>query len=423
MAGMACPVCRTALLARYDRRFAGDHRRAFPLGAADADVTRRACPADRQRAQDLETRARGAKTAHRDRQRAQIVLAAARGHPNAKIAAGMGASQDMVRKWRGRFAARGLPGLEDLPRSGRPRRISAAERAEVCAMACQLPAASGVPLARWSCPELAAELASRGLVSAISASSVRRILAEHPVKPWQYQSWIFPRDPDFAAKASVILDLYQGYWQGQPLGPRDRIVSVDAKPSIQARARRHRPAPPGPGRPMRVEHEYQRKGALALLAALDVHTGTVPAATTPKTTGIAPFMALMGQVMSQQPYRSASRVFVIVDNGSDHRGKKAARRLRNIYPNCVMVHTPVHASWLNQVEIFFSIVQKKVISPNDFAGTAQLAATLQAFIARYNATATPFNWKFTAKALVRLLERISAHQEPAEQSYSLPEAA
>jgi transposase len=371
----------------------------------------------------LKKRGRGAKTAHRDRQRALIVLAAARGQPNARIAAGLGVSEDMVRKWRGRFAERGLPGLKDLPRSGRPRRITAAERAEVCAMACQLPAATGVPLARWSCPELAAELAGRGLTGPISASSVRRILAEHPVKPWQYQSWIFPRDPDFAARATVVLDLYQGYYQGKRLRPGDRIISVDAKPSIQARGRRHPASPPGPGQPMRVEHEYRRNGAVALLAALDVHTGTVPAAATPATTGIAPFMALMGQVMSQEPYASASRVFVIADNGSDHRGKKAARRLRHAWPNAIMIHTPVHASWLNQIEIFFSIIQKKVVSPNDFASTGQLSATLLAFINRHNKTARPFSWKFTAADLAGMLERISAREEPAQEPATLPQAA
>jgi transposase len=370
----------------------------------------------------LKLRARGHKTAHRDRQRALIVVLAARGHPSATIAAGLRVSEDMVRKWRGRFAARGLPGLEDLPRTGRPRRISAAERAEVCALACQLPSVTGVPLARWSCPELAAELARAGLVSVISPSSVRRILAEHPVKPWLYQSWIFPRDPDFAAKAAVVLDLYQGFYQGQPLRPGDQIISVDAKPSIQARARCHPATPPAPGQRMRVEHEYQRKGALALLAALDVRTGTV-SATTPKTTGIAPFMALMGQIMSQQPYKNAPRVFVIVDNGSDHRGKKAIRRLRHAHPNCIMIHTPVHASWLNQIEIFFSIIQKKVVSPNDFTSLAALEHTLLAFIDRYNQTARPFNWKFTAADLARLLNRISASEEPAEEPASLPDAA
>ena len=217
------------------------------------------------------------------------------------------------------------------------------------ALACQLPAATGVPLSRWTGPELAAELASQRLVSSsVSASSVLRILAEHPVKPWQYQSWIYPRAPDFKAKAAVILDLYQGYYQGMRLQPGDRILSVDAKPSIQARSRCRPTVPAGRGRPVRVEHEYVRHGALALLAALDVHTGKVFAAT-PATTGIAPFMDLMGQVMRRAEYKDAPRVFVIVDNGSDHRGQAAASRLRNAYPNAIMIHTPVHASWLNQI--------------------------------------------------------------------------
>src|SRR6266851_9972960 len=116
-----------------------------------------------------------------------------RAEPVMLSAGGLGISVDTVRKWRGRFAARGLDGLQDRPRPGRPRRISAADRAAVVALACQLPAATGVPLGRWTGPELTAELAARGLASPMSASSVLRILAEHPVKPWQYQSWIYPR--------------------------------------------------------------------------------------------------------------------------------------------------------------------------------------------------------------------------------------
>ncbi len=370
----------------------------------------------------LKKRARGHKTPHRDRQRAEIVLLAARGWANARIARHLRVDENTVRTWRGRFAAGGLAGLADRPRTGRPRRISALERAEVCALACQLPAETEVPLARWSCPELAAELARRGLVAAISASSVRRILDEHPVKPWQYQSWIFPRDPDFAAKAAVVLDLYQGSYQGEPLGPGDRVLSIDAKPSIQARARIHPSAPPAPGRPVRVEHEYKRMGALALLAAFDVHTGEV-FASAPERTGIAPFMALVDEVMSREPYRNANRVFVIVDNGSDHRGKAAIKRLSDRHPNCIMIHTPVHASWLNQVEVFFSIVQRKVLSPNDFASTDQLTDTLQAFIARYNATATPFKWKYTKADLDRRLARLPAQAPAATARQPLPEAA
>ena len=270
----------------------------------------------------LKERARGAKTAHRDRVRAQIVLAAARGRDNARIAADLQITVDTVRKWRGRFAVRGLDGLADLPRSGRPRRISELTRAAVVALACQLPAATGVPLSRWTGPELLAEVTRAGPDCELSVSSVLRILAEHPVKPWQYRSWIYPRAPDFEARATVILDLYQGFYQGKPLQPGDRILSFDAKPSIQARGRCHPTAPAARGKPVRVEHEYVRHGALALLAALDVRTGKVFAATS-DTTGIAPFMDLIGQVMCRPEYKDAPRVFVIVDNGSDHRGQAA----------------------------------------------------------------------------------------------------
>ena len=366
----------------------------------------------------LKKRVRGMRTPYRDRLRAQIVLAAARGRPNARIAADLRISEDTVRKWRGRFAARGLDGLEDLPRPGRPRRISAADRAAVVALACQLPAATGVPLSRWTGPELAAELAAQGIASPMSASSVLRILADHPVKPWQYQSWIFPRDPDFEAKAKVILDLYQGSYQSEPLRPGDRILSFDAKPSIQARGRCHPTLPAAPGQPVRVEHEYTRNGALAPLAGLDVHTGTV-FASTPATTGIKPFMDLAGQVMARPEHKDAPRVFVIADNGSDHRGQAANKRLAKAHPNAIMIHTPVHASWLNQIEIFFSIIQKKVVSPNDLTSLDELSRTLLAFTARYNQTARPYNWKFTASDLHDLMARISKHQ----QHDQLPEAA
>ena len=224
-------------------------------------------------------------------------------------------------------------------------------------------------------------------------------------------------------KAAVILDLYQGFYQGEPLGQGDRILSFDAKPSIQARGRIHATLPAAPGRAARVEHEYMRHGALALLAGLDVHTGKV-FASTPRTTGITPFMDLAGKVMAQPEYKNAPRVFVVVDNGSDHRGKAAIERLRKAHPNAVMVHTPVHASWLNQVEIFFSAIQKKVISPNDFPSLEKLSETLLAFVDRYNQTAEPFNWKYTAGDLKDLLRRISEHenQDTARQS-DLTEAA
>jgi transposase len=372
----------------------------------------------------LKKRIRGTRTAWRDRLRAQIVLAAAMGRSTARIARDLRISQDTVRKWRGRFADRGLEGLGDLPRPGRPRRISAEVRAAVVALACQLPAATGVPLAHWTGPELAAELTAQNLASSpVSASSVLRILAEHPVKPWQYQSWIYPRDPDFEARAKVIVDLYQGFYQGEPLAPGDRIVSFDAKPQINARRRLHPTLPAAPGRPVRYEHEYRRQGSLALLAGLDVHTGKV-FASTPVTTGITPFMDLAGQVMARPEYKNAPRVFVIVDNGSDHRGQASVTRLAKAHPNAIMIHTPRHASWLNQIEIFFSVIQKKVVTPNDFDSLDALSRTLLAFIDRYNRTARPFSWKFTAADLRDLMDRISRHeQQQAPQDQPLPEAA
>jgi DDE superfamily endonuclease len=283
-----------------------------------------------------------------------------------------------------------------------------------------------VPLSRWSCPELASQAVARGITPAISASTVRRILAADTLKPWQYRSWLFIRAPDFAAKATRVLDLYARAWDGRPLGEQEYVISSDEKTSIQARCRCHPTLPPGTSRTMRVEHEYDRGGALAHLAAYDVHRAHVIGLCS-DTTGIDPFMELVDEVMTQEPYASAKRVFWIVDNGSSHRGQAATGRLTKRYPNAVMVHTPVHASWLNQVEIFFSIVQRKVVAPNDFTDLDQVQDRLAAFEHRYNHTARPFQWKFTQTDLEDLLTRIHRHeQEEPDHQYvqpALPSAA
>jgi hypothetical protein len=279
----------------------------------------------------------------------------------------------------------------------------------VKALACELPAESGAPLSRWSAPELAVEAVARGIVEAVSASTVRRWLAEDVLKPWQHRSWIFPRDPDFAVKAARVLDLYARTWQGELLGEGEFVVSADEKTSIQARCRCHPTLPPGKARMMRVEHEYERKGALQYLAGYDVHRARVIGRMEP-TTGIEPFGRLVAQVMTTEPYASADRVFWVVDNGSSHRGRASVTRLTKAWPTARLVHLPVHASWLNQAEIFFSILQRKVLTPNDLTDLDALAARILAFQDRYNATATPFDWCFTRADLDRLLQRIAAHQ-------------
>lgn len=361
---------------------------------------------------ELSRRARRSRAEVRDALRARIILAAARGAANAVIARDEGVHVDTVRKWRSRFAERGLDGLRDLPRSGRPSVFEAAAVAEVKALACQLPAETGVPLSRWSVAELAHEAAARGIVAAVSTSTVRRWLAADAIKPWQHRSWIFPRDPDFAFKASRVLDLYGRVWDGEPLGPDEYVISADEKSQLQALHRRHPGLPPAPGRARRVEFEYRRGGTLAYLAAYDVHHANVIGRCAP-TTGIAPFTELVEQVMTTEPYASARRVFWVVDNGSSHAGAASAQRMTDAHPNATLVHLPVHASWLNQVEIYFSIVQRKVIKPQDFASLGILEQRLLTFQNRYNATAIPFDWRFGRAALSDLLHRIDRHERAA----------
>ncbi|QZS52994.1 IS630 family transposase [Rhodococcus opacus] len=355
---------------------------------------------------ELERRVRAGNTAQKVVLRAVIVLLAADGESNAAIADELGICVDTARKWRARFCAKGIKGLVDAPRSGRPPVYTPTEVTRVKAWACELPAEHGLPLSRWSAPELARQLLIDGI--GVSASTVRRWLAQDALKPWQHQSWIFIRDPRFEAKASVVLDLYARTYQGVSLGADEYVISADEKPSIQARRRCHDTQPAGKGRPMRVNHDYRRGGALAYLAAYDVHHARV-FGRCEQSTGIVPFTALVDQVMAQEPYASAHRVFWIVDNGSSHRGRAAVDRLSARYPNAVMVHTPVHASWLNQVEIFFSIIQRKVLSPNNFEDLTAVERRLLAFEERYNATAAPFKWRYTTADLHRHLDRLDHH--------------
>jgi DDE superfamily endonuclease len=280
--------------------------------------------------------------------------------------------------------------------------------AEIKALACELPATTGVPLSRWSSAELARELIVRGVVVFISAATVWRTLRSDAIKPWLHRSWIFPRDPDFAAKAAVVLDLYARVFDGRSLGKREYVISSDEKTSIQARCRCHPSLPPGKARMMRVEHEYDRGGALAYLAAYDVHRAVL-FGRSEATTGIEPFGRLVEDVMTTEPYASAQRVFWVVDNGSSHRGQASVRRLESAWPNLRLIHLPIHASWLNQIEIVFSIIQRKVVTPNDFTDTEQIAERLAAFENRYNTTAEPFDWRFTRDDLTQMLERIAGH--------------
>jgi DDE superfamily endonuclease len=277
---------------------------------------------------------------------------------------------------------------------------------QVKALACELPHRLGLPLSRLSIADIRQEVVAQGLVAEISGTTLWRWLNADALRPWQHRSWIFPRDPDFAAKAGRILDLYARLWEGVPLLPTDFVLSADEKTSVQARRRKQPTLAVASGRPMRVEHEYFREGAWTYLAAWDVHRAKLFGRCENKS-GIAPTDRLMAEVMTQEPYRSAHRVFWIMDNCSAHRGQKAAQRIRSQWPNAILVHTPIHASWLNQIEIYFSIVQRKVLTPNDFLSLAQLEQRLLDFQKHYQQTASPFQWTFARKDLNALLAKLS----------------
>ena len=215
-----------------------------------------------------------------------------------------------------------------------------------------------------------------------------------------------PRDPYFVAKVKVVLDLYQFIFEGHSLGPDDHVICADEKISIQARQRQMTAPGPGqpgrPGKPGHIESDYTRAGAVQYLAAWDVRRG-IPFGRIELKTGIEPFMRLVDQIMAIDLYRAANRVFLIVDNGSSHKGKKAAGRLRARYPNLILVQTPVHASWVNQIELYFSIIQRKVLTPAVAASLVELTTRILNFEATMRGRPKTIDWQFTSTDFDRKL--------------------
>jgi len=249
----------------------------------------------------------------------------------------------------------------------------------------------------------------RRVITAGARQSEQKALAAHRqrVLPLDHRLALAPSiRPSADSKKSFSIVSYERVFEGQRLKDDEFVLSTDEKTSIQARARRHPTLPPKPGQPMRVEHEYRQCGAWAYIAALDVHRAKIFGRCERKT-GIIPFDRLVAQVMTRPPYSEARRVFWIMDNGSSHRGAACVKRLVEKYPRIVPVHGPIHASWLNQIEIYFSIIQRKVLTPNDFPSLEALKERLFAFERHYEAIAKPFEWKFTRQDLSRLLRKMN----------------
>lgn len=275
----------------------------------------------------------------------------------------------------------------------------------VKSLACEIPARRQEPLSRLFVPDIQRIIIAENHVENISRATIWRILDADAIKPWRRRSWIWSRDPLFFERAAPVLDLYLGIWKGRHLRADEYVLSADEKTSIQARIRIHPTQVVADGRGQRVEHEYVRGGAWTYLAALDVHRAKV-FGRTEESNGIVPFGKLIDQVMRQEPYASARRVFWIVDQGSSHRPNTFPQRLKEQFRNAEAVSLPVHASWLNQVEIYFSILERKALTPNDFTGMKAVAQRIRGFEKLFMRTAKPFNWRFSRDDLRDLVARM-----------------
>ena len=337
-----------------------------------------------------------------------IILLANAGRTIAETATTLGCCEQTVLNQRKRFLERRSEGpvmaLMDLPRSGRPVTYGAQERVQVIAIVCETLHEHKLPLSRFSIADLHKIVVKEEGLAGLSHGSLARILDQNVLKPWRYSYWLFPRDPDFVRKACVILDLYAGFWEGQRLGPNEYVLSADEK-TIQVLARCHPGLPAIPGHEQLVEFEYERLGTVAYHAAWDVFRGQIFGRVAPNTC-IATFNQLVDLVMIQEPYQSSARTFWIVDGGCAHHPNTFPARLQGMYPNAVAVSLPTHSSWLNQIEIYFSIVQRKVLTPMDVADEGTLTNRLLGFQDYYQETAKPFNWKFTAADLKKRLDAL-----------------
>jgi transposase len=333
---------------------------------------------------ELERRVRAHTTAQRMVKRCRVVLAAADGVPLRQIAERVGMDQHQVGVWRHRFETDRLAGLDDRPRSGRPRIYGHDERLKIVeTVTAQRPELES----QWSHRLIAAALADIG----ISASQVGRILADLDLKPHLVRSWLTrPDDPDFAERAVDVCGLYLHH-----PGDNALVLSVDEKTAIPARSRRHPTKRCQPGQVERQEFEYRRHGTACLMAALNVHTGEV-LATDAVRNDADNFIGFLDHLDTLTPDELV--VHLVMDNGASHIAKKTKKWLA-AHPRFVVHHTPKHASWLNQVELFFSILSRKLLRRGEFASRDELVARIMTFIGEHNRTAKPFAWTYDGTPL------------------------
>jgi len=347
--------------------------------------------------------------------RARIILRANDGWSNREIARDLGCDEDTVGKWRKRFAEQGPKGLWDLPRSGRPRTFSAEQVARVLERATQAPQDHGVPFSHWDAGALQRVAVEAGITESIHPTTIWRWLRDADIQPHRVRYWLKSTDPDFEIRMRDVTDLYLST---QDRAARGEVVfSVDEKTSIQALERKHPDRLPIPGIPQRIEHEYIRHGTLCLTASFNVLTGEVFGMLTESRPACV-FASFIDQVCRNRA-EEVSRIHLVMDqlnthwhhdlcevvasasgisyNRDQHRRGADRREFLMRSDKRVIVHyTPKHASWLNQIEIWFSVLARKLLRRETFRSLADLRARILEFIIYYNrCLAHPYRWTYT----------------------------
>lgn len=315
--------------------------------------------------------------------RAQIALRADRGEATASIAQALGVSVQTVSHWRTRLARKGVQGLQEVPRPGRPRRIGEAQRLELLALACEPAEPQG--RATPTLDELVDRAVERGVVKQISRSHLQRILQAGDMRPHRVRQWLHSPDPQFREKVNEICELYRQAPKGSV------VLSIDEKTGIQAIERKHADRAPKPGRARRREFEYIRHGTQALIAAMDVHSGRVIGSCTDRRTQ-ADLVAFMEQVALAYP---KGRIHIVWDNLNTHRAQAVWDDFNARHDQRFVFHfTPLHASWVNQIELLFGIYSRRVLRHASHTSIEHLRQRTEAFVAQRNQAPKPFKWTF-----------------------------
>jgi transposase len=351
------------------------------------------CEKERNDLQALIRRQCGQARFHR---RARMVLLAAEGESISAIARSVGTCRARVGQWLRRFREHRLEGLEDLGRCGRPRQITPLERHQVIATACRSPGDFGFERLLWDHSTLAAAVISAGLVRSISSRTVGRILDEAQIKPHRIKMWCHSDDPAYQDKMRAIVQLYVNLPRGEP------VLSIDEKSGMQALWRRRPLKAASPGRNGRFEFQYKRNGTRCLFACFNVGTGKMLGQCTRQRKRVD-FLAFMNRVASLYRQR---RVHVILDNLNTHCDTNQGAFMsqwNSRHGNRFLFHyTPTHGSWLNQIELWFSILSRRVLRHGNFHSPGELVEAIMAFIRQWNKTeAHPFRWTYEGLPLVR----------------------